>query len=56
MHHPIDVVAGMLLGVGTLYVVRGALAEGVDEIDREADSSVAERVRRLDVTSCGEGR
>lgn len=54
MHHPIDVVAGMLLGVGALYVVRGAFAKGVDEIDREADSSVAERVRRLDLTTGGE--
>jgi membrane-associated phospholipid phosphatase len=53
MHHPIDVAAGMLLGVGTLYVVRGALAKGVDEIDRETDSSVPERVRRLDLTTQG---
>lgn len=49
MHHPIDVVAGMLLGLGTLFVVRGALARGVEEIDREADSSVPERARRLDL-------
>jgi membrane-associated phospholipid phosphatase len=55
MHHPIDVVAGMLLGVGTLYVVWGALAKGVDEIDRKADSSVPERVRRLDLTTLREG-
>ena len=47
MHHPIDVIAGMLLGIGALYVVRGALAKGVDEIDREADSSVPEQVRSL---------
>jgi hypothetical protein len=32
-------------------VVRGALAKGVDEIDRETDSSVPERVRRLDLTT-----
>jgi membrane-associated phospholipid phosphatase len=56
MHHPIDVVAGMLLGIGALYVVRGALAKGVDEIDREADSSVPEQVRSLDLTSRREGR
>jgi undecaprenyl-diphosphatase len=55
MHHPIDVAAGMLLGVGTLYVVWGALAKGVDEIDRKADSSVPERVRRLDLTTLREG-
>jgi membrane-associated phospholipid phosphatase len=51
MHHPIDVAAGMLLGVGTLFVVRGALTKGVEEIDREADSSVAQRVRRLDLAT-----
>jgi len=56
MHHPIDVAAGMLVGVGALYVVRGAFAKGVDEIDREADSSVAERVRRLDVTTLRGGQ
>jgi membrane-associated phospholipid phosphatase len=51
MHHPLDVVAGLLLGVAVLYVVRGALAKGVDEIDQAADPAVPERVRRLDLTS-----
>ena len=51
MHQPIDVVAGMLVGVGALFVMCGALTKGVEEIDREADSSVPERVRRLDLTT-----
>jgi membrane-associated phospholipid phosphatase len=51
MHHPIDVVAGLLVGVGALVVVRGALTKGVEEVDREADPSAPERVRRLDVTT-----
>ena len=51
MHHPIDVVAGILVGVGALLVMRGALTKGVEEIDREADSSVPERVRRVDLTT-----
>jgi len=32
-------------------VVHGALAKGVEEIDRHADSSTPERVRRLDLTT-----
>jgi membrane-associated phospholipid phosphatase len=54
MHHPIDVVAGALLGLATVFVVRAAIAAGVDEIDRQAaasDASVPERVRRLDLTT-----
>ena len=35
MHHPLDVIAGFLLGLAALYIVRGALAKGVAEIDRE---------------------
>ena len=50
MHHPLDVAAGLLLGVATIYVVRAAIAAGVDEIDRTAGDSVPERVRRLDLT------
>jgi membrane-associated phospholipid phosphatase len=55
MHHPLDVVAGILVGLAALYVVRGALAKGVDEIDRQ-DPSAPERVRRLDLTSLGADR
>lgn len=51
MHHPLDVLAGLLLGLGALYVVRGALAKGVEDIDRTADPSVPERARRLDLTT-----
>ncbi len=59
MHHPIDVVAGLLLGLASILVVRAAMAAGVDEIHREAarhdDAAgqapvVPDRVRRLDVT------
>ncbi len=51
MHHPLDVVAGMLLGVASILVVRAALQAGTDAIDQEADSrSLPERVRRLDLT------
>jgi membrane-associated phospholipid phosphatase len=51
MHHPLDVVAGVLLGLAALFIVRGAIAKGVDEIDRTADPSVPERARRLDLTT-----
>jgi undecaprenyl-diphosphatase len=50
MHHPIDVVAGLLLGVASLLVVRAALRAGVEEIDRDADESVPTQVRSLDLT------
>jgi membrane-associated phospholipid phosphatase len=49
MHHPIDVAAGLLLGLATIAVVWVALAAGVNEIDRTADDAVPDRVRRLDV-------
>ncbi len=52
MHHPLDVIAGFLLGLAALYIVRGALAKGVAEIDRQ-DPNAPERVRRLDLTSQG---
>ncbi len=51
MHHPIDVVAGLLLGVATILVVRAALVAGVDQIDRTASDEVPERVRHLDLTT-----
>jgi membrane-associated phospholipid phosphatase len=50
MHHPIDVLAGLLLGVASILVVRAALAAGVEEIDRTADDAAPGRVRRLDLT------
>jgi undecaprenyl-diphosphatase len=50
MHHPIDVVAGLLLGLMALFVVRAALNAGVEEIDRDADDSVPARLRSLDLT------
>jgi undecaprenyl-diphosphatase len=53
MHHPLDVIAGILLGLAALYVVRGALVKGVDQIDRE-DTTAPERVRRLDLTTPGD--
>jgi undecaprenyl-diphosphatase len=51
MHHPIDVVAGLLLGVATILLVRAALVAGVDQIDRTASDEVPERVRHLDLTA-----
>jgi undecaprenyl-diphosphatase len=51
MHHPIDVVAGLLLGAVTILVVRAAFRAGVDEIDRRAADDVPDRVRRLDLTT-----
>jgi len=60
MHHPIDVVAGLLLGAMSIAVVRAAMTAGVDEIRRRAsdadidgataDPAVPDRVRRLDLT------
>ena len=51
MHHPIDVAAGLLLGLASILVVRAAIAAGVEQIDRAADAAVPERVRRLDLTT-----
>jgi undecaprenyl-diphosphatase len=51
MHYPIDVVAGLLLGLATILVVRAAMRAGVEEIDRRADESTPDRVRRLDLTA-----
>ena len=53
MHHPIDVVAGLLLGLAALAVTRHALAKGVAEIDRTAERSVPDRLRHLDLTEPG---
>jgi undecaprenyl-diphosphatase len=51
MHHAIDVVAGLLLGIASLYIVHRAVATGVEEIDRDSDDSVPERLRHLDLTT-----
>lgn len=51
MHHPIDVAAGLLLGLASILVVRAAIAAGVEQIDRAAGDAVPERVRRLDLTT-----
>jgi undecaprenyl-diphosphatase len=52
MHHPIDVVAGLLLGVAAIHVVRAAMVAGVDEINRaDGAGQFPDRVRRLDLTA-----
>ena len=52
MHHPLDVTAGILLGIATIFVVRAAIAAGVRDIDRTADGARLPRhVRRLDLTT-----
>ena len=51
MHHLIDVAAGLLLGLTAIALALAAVRVGVAEIDRTADESVPDRVRRLDVTS-----
>jgi undecaprenyl-diphosphatase len=53
MHHPIDVVAGIALGVASLFVVRAALARGVAEIDEVLGDRAPPQVRALDLTSGG---
>jgi membrane-associated phospholipid phosphatase len=53
MHHPIDVVAGIALGVASLFVVRAALARGVAEIDAAFGDTAPPQVRALDLTSGG---
>jgi undecaprenyl-diphosphatase len=50
MHYPIDVLAGILLGIATILVVRAAMQTGVEELDRHAGESTPDRVRRLDLT------
>jgi hypothetical protein len=61
MHHPIDVVAGLLLGAASILVVRIAIGVGVEQIDHEATAAPMEhstmplRVRRLDLTDTESG-
>ena len=56
MHHPVDVIAGMLLGVASLYVVHRALSAGVaairDDVRREG-RELPDRVTRLDLVAGG---
>jgi undecaprenyl-diphosphatase len=53
MHHPLDVVAGLLLGLAALWVAKSVVARGVEEIDRAANRAVPERLRRLDLIDGG---
>ena len=50
MHHPVDVVAGIAVGLASLFVVRAALARGVAEIDDRCGDEAPPQVRRLDLT------
>jgi len=53
MHHPIDVMAGALLGVCTVLVVRHAFDAACRDADRDAREGTAEvpdNVRHLDLT------
>lgn len=51
MHHPIDVVAGALLGIVSIVVVRAALRAGTADIRRDAgERALPEHVLRLDLT------
>jgi membrane-associated phospholipid phosphatase len=50
MHHPLDVAAGLLLGLASIYVTRAAIAAGVAEIDPRRGNDLPERVQRLDLT------
>jgi membrane-associated phospholipid phosphatase len=50
MHHPVDVAAGIVLGLATLFVVRAALARGVAELDAASGDDAPPQVRRLDLT------
>ncbi|MEA3214265.1 MAG: hypothetical protein QOJ19_421 [Acidimicrobiia bacterium] len=56
MHHLIDVVAGLALGIASVLVVRAALQAGVAEVDRRADAATPEHTRRLDLTAPGQTR
>ena len=54
MHHPLDVTAGILLGIASVFVVRAAIRAGVRDIDRTAGASLPRRVRQLDLTTPNE--
>jgi len=49
MHHPVDVAAGIALGIGALLVVRAAMLRGVADLDTSA-ADLPPQVRRLDLT------
>jgi undecaprenyl-diphosphatase len=56
MHHPVDVLAGLALGVASLIVVRRAMCAGVADIRSDAqrdDRPVPDRVTRLDLVAGG---
>jgi undecaprenyl-diphosphatase len=57
MHHPVDVIAGALLGLAAIVVARRALAAGTSQIDREVASgelAAPDHVRRLDLSKGGD--
>ena len=57
MHHPVDVLAGLALGVAALIVVRRAMHAGVADIRRDtrdvSDRDLPDRVTRLDLVAGG---
>jgi undecaprenyl-diphosphatase len=53
MHHPIDVVAGIALGVASILIVRAALARGVAELVEVAGDATPPQARALDLTEGG---
>lgn len=57
MHHTTDVVAGLLLGVASIYVVRRAMQAGADAVADEATTrALPAHVTRLDLTGPGSPR
>jgi undecaprenyl-diphosphatase len=51
MHHPLDVAAGVLLGIASIAIVLRAMRAGVDDIAREARvEPLPTCVQRLDLT------
>lgn len=54
MHHATDVLAGVLLGIASIYVVRRALQAGTDAVADDASSrALPPHVTRLDLTDGG---
>jgi undecaprenyl-diphosphatase len=49
MHHPVDVAAGLALGIGALLVVRAAILRGVADLNTSG-ADLPPQVRRLDLT------
>ena len=56
MHHPVDVIAGMLLGAASLYVVHRAFRAGAEDVRDEArreGRELPDRAARLDLVAGG---